>query len=583
MNLHLRRLFLFALAFLVGGCGAMDDASMPHDFELLLTQDPAAAIKVGQRVTIEAAIRNNYGLLVDYDWRLVSPAGVELPFERPDDASITFTPAEPGAYGVSCTARVEGRGPQTKTLSIDVSGAAIVPTTYLVELTPPDGSGVLPHRGTLLVAGEDKSLRFSLVEARHVALEVTHEGQALGCTVLVRDELDNQTQLHLPAGVGQVSVGGAARVVVIPDASWLPPRLVRVEASSSSAKLQVEDSEVISVGGSVRAGGVPLEGAKVALYALEDEITVPSTLGQSDDAGVFELAARQGAQRLVVVPPAGSSLPVAVVDAPDLSLVAPAANWVFEYDAPAVTVQGSVRDSAGAAVQGARVLLRASSLQQVGRLSAGENNYSASGRVILELSTDGTGALVAAGGGAASVPGGDYELEVIPPSTSVDGRLRIDAHIDGLNALSMQLPRRVELQGSISDTRGGASLARVELRSRSGVQQIVADTAGAFAVNLDAEQSYGLVLRPAIFDLDHAPLIETVSVTGEDHAQGWTLPRAIEVGGEVSGPSGAGVADVMVRVYRCDAGCAEAAELVNETRTAAGGRFALRLPQTLAP
>ncbi|MBW2736262.1 MAG: hypothetical protein JRH20_28070 [Deltaproteobacteria bacterium] len=580
-----RKLLTFALALSMGACSADDSAA---GLQLLLSQQPAAAIEVGQPVSIEAAIEGNHGLLVNYRWQLRSPEGTELSFERLAGASAMFIPRVAGSYEVLCTAEVEGAGTRSRTLSIEVRAGDVIPITYLLQLTPPDESGVLPQQRPLLVVGEDKALSYTLTESRSVALDVTHEGQALSCTVLVRDELGSSDfQRHLLGGKGHVSVGGAAWVVVIPDALWLAPWLAHIEANSSSIKLMADDSQVAPVTGTVRSGGSPLMAAKVALYGIEEGMTVPSTLGESDIEGAFEVVARGGARRLVIVPPAASGLPTAVVEAHNVSFPSPSSSWVFDYEVKTVELEASVQDSAGAPLQGARVLARASSLQAVGSLFVGETSYIAEGRISLEFTTDASGKVVTLAGGLVRVPDGSYELEVIPPPESPDGRLQLNAQVDGLKGLSMQLPQRVTLRGVISDTHGVASFARVELQGLAGVEEIIADALGAFSASLTSDQSYGLVVRPPTFDFDHAPLVARTLTVGEDHGEeqerGWTLPRAVHIGGEVLGPSGAGIAGVSVSIYHCNEGCVQRAELVNETRTTVGGRFALRLPQEPAP
>ncbi|PID38087.1 MAG: hypothetical protein CSA65_08815 [Proteobacteria bacterium] len=582
-----RGLCLLAFAALFAGCG-YDANSSPYSLELVVPG--GSQVDVGATVTVEAIVSDASGLLVTYSWQVVDPQKTSLELSSKSGQSITFVPTKAGSYRVTCDAQVEGFGLRTKSIAIEVGGAG-AQLTYRARITPPPPAGVPPFDANVTIGdGVALSHDFTAGDPRRVTLAVSYGGEALPAhvSVLLTPDDPRPQRRYFPTGQGSLSLVSGAMVVVMPEdiapGAGIAPLVRTVSAAGSAIDVDFDASSMgLWVKGTIERAGAAIDGATVTLRTIDSatKVTLPSTVATTDSQGRYQLRARAGQARLLVVPPTTSQLPMAEVANAKLDVSAAASGWTFRYNAvSSAELGGKVVDDDGKPLAGATVVLSAQSIGDVGELELpGGQIFSASGRYRVVLSSDASGALSAAGKPLVTVPRGTYTVEIVPPVGANSSITLQELVVDGSKTLSLAAARKAIVKGIVRGVDERAVAARVELRGPYGPVVGLAQADKGFELAVDRGFAYTLAVRPLDASLG-APLWQpALLVDGDKSLDPLKLPRATQLSGALRESSGAAIPGALIQLY-CEQPTCPRQGLVDQTRTDSAGRYVLRVPRS---
>jgi protocatechuate 3,4-dioxygenase beta subunit len=298
-------------------------------------------------------------------------------------------------------------------------------------------------------------------------------------------------------------------------------------AGGDSTALEVRLSEGGVVGGRVTGpGGTPVAGAKVRVSAQRSPGAMGGFGGFGGGPGRLEATTdAEGLWRVASVPPGTASISVQAqgfVDGvrSDLSVAAGTETRADLSLEPGRSISGVVRDTAGAPVEGARIMLRPAEGAPESRMWMPSMS-----------ATDGKGLFKVDG-----LAAGTFTVTVTapghPPAT-------IPSVAAGTEGLEVRMIAAVRISGKVVDFEGNpVPNARVNAASEGG-DQVSGNAAtgadGTFTVENLAPGTYRVAVSPRDRRLAG---VTAKGVAGDASDLLFTLPKALEIRGKVVGPDG---------------------------------------------
>ena len=397
-----------------------------------------------------------------------------------------------------------------------------------------------------------------------------------------------------------LELGQRYDVLLVPDAQGPPAARAPLAYSGLLAEEFGLQSFRVNPGTRVagvvlNSDGTPLAGARVRLRSG----ALPSTVGQTDAAGVYELRVRGGRFEVRVVPPDSSGLPEAQLPESTGFLIGDApADLPLDFSyGPAsgvrlgVTVQGP---AGGAALAGVRVQLESESgaLPDVGtfRLDGGAR-IPAAGVVRRVRTTDASGVAT-----FEALPRTRYRAVLVPPDDAPGDpaitltELDVGAVEAPVNARTVTLGSRSRLTGRLLPAAMSAGLVvKAVDTGEEGAGRTVTATVGAdgrYEVPTDPGRVYRLFIEPpADRRVSRIPL-EPFRAKATGATLDRTLPMRLGVSGAAL-ENGSPAPGVLVQVFCVGAAptCidAEAPDVtgtapIDETVSGPDGRYQLWVP-----
>jgi hypothetical protein len=385
-------------------------------------------------------------------------------------------------------------------------------------------------------------------------------------------------------------------LLVVPNDPTFAPNLFR-SVTPEVWKQPITFDQGVPVSGLILGSdGAPLASARMILK-FDGR---PSTVGTSDASGALTLWTRPGNMSAIVVPPDGSGLPQANVDATsDAGVNLPpgygSLMLTMQYR-PAVTgaLTVTVRDPNGAGpVAGARVRLSSPTpLSGIGTLTSRVQGavdvvLAARGSISTEVVSDANG--IAKLG---SLPTGSYHVVVVPPSSSGGAITAVDVTVPAAGLTkTISLARKVLLTGRLAAPLGSAGSQRVAGASitvldktgdvAGSVVSATADGTGAFALQVDPNRTYQMIIQPLAGQALGRMVVDEVAAKDVDTVliDNISLPPGVTVTGTVSGgASRVGGAFLQVFCVPSATWCPDATVSLAEGMTSADGTFSFILP-----
>ncbi|MCA9667434.1 MAG: hypothetical protein KC503_17665 [Myxococcales bacterium] len=612
-TLFSRRWLWVALAVLIApsaGCGADDaSASIPGHVQIAIRS--ATTGRVGKLVEVEA-LTSSY--VTAYRWDVTDPKGGKVDVQAQSNQA-SFTPELPGTYVIECFADVpELSAPlyDRATLPVDSADNQRV---FQLQIITPDTIGA-PTTQQEIVVGDGDRLGVTVIVDDGVKVPMVvrdDQGQPRAAHVSLWGELGGALLVdrYLVGGQGAMKLSGRFDALVVPDGTDLAPqRFSGLQAALLAgpgweAKLDAG----IAVQGDVFDDATPLKDAVVTVRSGVGALSVPSTVGTTDQSGAYTLRVRSGTATLTVVPPPASGRAIAQVDG--VKIDGDTSGWHFAYaDLPRVQLDALVTQSDGTTpAAGVRVVVESAAIAGVGELTTPSGKLTAIGRIKRELVTDSAGKLVVPGSGSASgaallLPPGVYDITLTPSSAtpSAEGPRVVQVTLSASQptmATTLSLARRVVLSGRVESSLGvynGSDLrpvrASIKITDSLGrVFSTLTDALGNYKVDIDDKQTYSVFVRPVV---DRpllgaektsgganatiiGPHLEQVTIEGS-RSLDFTLPRAVRLEGVVQTNGGLVIGEAIVRVLCTGSTGCPPSRVIDETRAGADGSFQLRVP-----
>jgi hypothetical protein len=492
-------------------------------------------------------------------------------------------------------------------------------TSYWLRITAPPTRSDPPHEEAITVqAGmpQLKAMQLYFDHSTDVAIDPqtaadpgTGQATAVSSYVMISSPAHSWTREgnteNAPFQTSLVDAQNSLYDVLVvplflPDAP-IAPMLFPGSTAGRVAALAVILDQGTAVSGTTRAGaGAAVVGAKVVLRAG----ALPSTIGTSDATGAFALRARAGRFSALILPPDGSPLPEARVDATaasgiDLPATGAAVTLAFAWrnDLAAVTFAPKFTFG-GAPASGLVVSLDSDpdGLPNVGTLQvtggpSGPQALVAAGAIHRTATTDAAGSVSFAG-----VPRGTYTLMALPDMASPAGVTVAAVDLtQGLPAPTVGLASRVAVTGRLVGAAAGTRLLVLDDAPAPGRTFPAAPMAsdGSFTLSLDPGHAYHLLTDPpAGQNLSRIPLGPLQTGTGALDLGDRPLPKMFPFQGMVSGSDMVGVGGALVQVFCMGPGpdCVDYSQLgakdplpIYQTTTSASGAFAIFVPDPAAP
>jgi|GEM_PF-4954367 hypothetical protein len=583
------RSLLTIFAGLLFCCAMGDDAGIEAPTsKLSIGISGLAEPMVGATVNMVATVSGALGLQIEYDWQVTGPKGGSpiITAVGSGKKEITFIVDKAGSYGVTCTALVEGESkPLVASAWVTVLSGTELP--YQVQIIPPASSGLPPTTIDVNVGKDDlDGLTWQVPSGRQVTLEVRNEAGELLPSIVQLIPVDAAgaltRQFDLSGGSGDILVSGTFDLVVIPkDGVSAPQMLESQSAVSLDSSWKVELKAGMPISGTIRRGTTPLADAAVAVRIAG----VPSTISKTDASGNFSvLSTSVGQATLIVTPPADSGLPVAVLNDETLQVKGSTTDWKFTFsELQAVTVSGAVKysDLTTPAAQ-ARLVFRSESISGVGELLVGETTYAATGRYRRETLSDAQGGW-GMGADLISLPiAGSYAVDIYPgdsaPAHEGHSSQEVVVQQDS-NDIDLSLKRKASLSGTVVSYDNRAVSAEILFDGANAQLRAVTDDDGAFSLQVDDEQTYGLRIRPIFANASLAPLmLSNLVVDGNKNLSEFQLPQGVSLSGSVETVQGLAVPNSVIRIWCANSDC-PSQETLDQVTSGADGSFQLWVPK----
>lgn len=584
------RIVQFLLAGLLVCCAMGDDAGVetPGSPKLTVSISGPAEPLAGAMVTMVATVSDAQARSIEYDWQITAPQGEQLDLGASERAKkeISFTVKKAGHYQVTCTALVEGvSGALVATGGVTVLSGRELP--YQVQIIPPASSGLPPAAVSVNVGVDDLGgLTWQVPSGRLITLEVRNADGELVPAIVHLSPIDSagalSRQIDLSGGSGDVVVSGVFNTIIIPkDGITAPQQLVAQVASALDSQWKVQLKPGTTISGTIYRGATPLSNAAVGVRIGG----VPSTISTTDAQGNFSvLSTEQGVPTLIVTPPTDSGLPVAVLNDAQLEVKGTTTNWKFSFaELQAVSISGFVKQSDQTTpAAGARLIFSAESISGVGELVTDELTSVATGRFRRELISDAQG-VWGVGTDAFDLPAaGKYKVDIYPgrlaPASEGHHLQELDVN-QASTGLELTLQRKALLTGTVVSHDQRAVSAQVLFDGTNAQLRAVTDETGAFSVEVDDHQTYGLHIRPISAQANLAPLlVSAVVVSGDRDLSQYTLPQGVSVSGAIKTVQGLAVANSVIRIWCANSEC-PSQEIVDQATSSADGSFQLWVPR----
>jgi hypothetical protein len=424
-----------------------------------------------------------------------NPAEVQIKLERAGRYDIRAT-ARAG-----CSETVIANAEQVRTAH------------YWIRATPPTGTSAAPSEGIQVDVPGGVSPTRDIPLSRGMTVSIDPQAASGVATIpsyvrVTSAASSVRLEGHTKAGPFRVALNPLLtyQVLVIPDVSTSPDRptvapalVVGTPSHLMQTPFMFDDG--VEVTGTVTSAMGPVDQARVLLRAN----SLPSTVGRSASTGAYSLRARSGAFTVVVVPPAGSSLPEAQTDTSTVIIDSPPPGRVsldFAWaSVTTFTLDLTVRNpDDGPLARPVRVRLE-SELSRVGAFTVDGVIHEAPGSVGAEGVTNAGGLASFAG-----LPRGVYHALLSPGDDSTANTMvEIDlTQAAAREARRVRLGRKVTVSGVLTPAAraAGATVIAVDPSAdpAAPVPAAVVDSNGRYALALDPgpNRQYRLFVEPVL-------------------------------------------------------------------------------------
>ena len=480
-------------------------------------------------------------------------------------ASIAGCSAAAGISGeqVPCSSSSQCYGGEVCFLG-ECRGGSFALASVLAEVRPPSGTAYGVQQVGAIDLRQSVVVNFALSPALGVSgsvLQLLGAQPADGTSPVSDAQITFSARNQpIPGRAQEVSVqatAGGLFSAQLPVGTWdatvlpptpLPPLYDALALAASSSTVQLllpAASTLLPVQGQLTAGGTPLAGARVLAVDSTDRLL--GAAASADATGTFQLLLPPGAPSFLLrVGPAlddTSAGGAAATRLPNYAPVGPfaAASGQISYDfgapPPAVALSGSVVDSSGNPVVGARVY--ALSLDGQGYVLSSSTQSGASGAFQLQLlagmfaveaapmSAAGAPALSAETDLQLAAPGQSIQL-VCPPQVQASGRLLLPNGMpapQGTQLSATRLPDRLVssrvAQTQPTDAQGNYSIVADPGTYRIAITPPPSSNLAGTVVEMDIEPA-----SPGLPDVALPPTLQVVGTISGQSAQGTTAPLA---------------------------------------------------------
>lgn len=585
-----------AMVLVLAGCGAAGDGDGSPDAsvmrcEMQIAHSPTSP-ELGQTIDLDGSIYKDGVSGQDfYEFAVYPPSGTVDLIERDpfDGSKWSFAPAVAGPHQVELRGDVAGRDCTDELITINVLVPGAGTKRYRFRFIPALGANApIQEQSHEIPGGASFDLQTIGLDGGVPVSGVVRDSGAVPIAAYLRFTLVGGDGTPIEAFSDQTGAyvarlsNAAYDVLVIPTDANASGALFpnRLAGTLNDLTLPV----AATVGGTVLdGGGQPIEGAQVSLRVGG----VPSSLGVTNAAGAWSVAAVTGAATAVsVTPPEGSGLPRLELPASAGLIAASATPLTVRYSASLTSraLGFGVRDAdTTTPLPGAGVTLVMRSLASAGTVTPqGGAALPASGELRVTATADGAGTIA-----GLTVPEAGYDVIVRPASGSLVTLTAIDvsAGQPGPTALSLLAPGTIV--GRTLDGAQGQQNVRVSASPR-GLLASEADAAamtstgagGSFSLPVVGDGRYDLTVQPLIPTFARARLIDVAAPAGGEMSALMDVPLepAISVTGRVALPGANGSAGITVLVL-CD-GCTGLAATtpIAEDVTDSGGYFSVAIP-----
>lgn len=527
-------------------------------------------------------------------WTITSPELTAVASSTLDDqgARIEFPAPTPGRYQIVAQVTNDASCP-TGTLFLD--GDRAVPS-FNMRVTAPG----FPVQETIVTSSPTA---VSLRSGKDYRIEPRRTGQSTVLPAYVRiTNLATTFDVEGSTSHGAVQANLVSDFIydllIVPDDPTFAPAqyLSAIPDRDWQGPIVLDRGTQVS-GLILGPDGAPLANARMILKRGAR----PSTVGTSDASGALTLWTRPGEMSALVIAPPGSGLPDATVDASADgpisvdSTSAPVMLTMRYQKMTSAALTLTVRDpSTGARVVGARVHIRShGDVSGVGTLTSGASSsggattLNAHGTIDLDVVSDTNG--IADYG---AIPAGPYDVVIVPQSSPGSGEapaittVSLTLPAAGL-ARMVDLARKVTLGGQVASSSGmsGMSGATVTAIDRTGdvpgsVVSGGIDAAGKFALAVDPNRRYQLVVEPPAGQALARTLVGPISVDAGDKDLGKTTlaPGKTFTGSVSSNGNAVGGAFLQIFCVATSASCIDPTVPLGDATTRSDGTFNVVLP-----
>ncbi len=573
-----------------------DTGALPIPCGVRITPEPLRSLNglaPGTRLRLRGDITGTAPAIPRWDWTVRFGTNPNLGVMQvgTNPALVEFDLLEVGNYEI--TARV------SQSCFSTVPASVVVPSTrtasFWVRVTPPPTMAA-PLKETVLnvTTGSPARLDLPLDSASLVEIDPhTIVGFAITSYISVTSP---QSTVFLEGfndgGAFKVALAPTLkyRMLLVPQSGTIAPMLLPERYPGDFTSFTFELDAGTAIKGQLVGPDGPVIGGRVLLQAD----ALRSTVGTTNARGEFNLRARAGIFKAVILPPVGSGLPQAEVpDAISIDGTGTPADVRFSYRALATSsLDLSVRTAANefpAAPVRVRLVSEASALPDVGTWSDDGTTQPARGTVRIEAITDANGVL-----SLTKIPKAAYVVTLVPGDDGVVDAVtttRLDL-TSGPVARNVRLARKVLVAGRLTSASGGAAgVTVVALATESDVAGSFLTTTtaadGRYEMRFDPGRSYRMFAEPnSTLALPRTPL-GGISPTGDLVLTDRTLPRALTVSGSVSA-DGSFVVGAVVQVFCLESASRDCVEVgapsidrvrpLAEAITDANGAYRLLLP-----
>jgi hypothetical protein len=233
---------------------------------------------------------------------------------------------------------------------------------------------------------------------------------------------------------------------------------------------------------------------------------LPSTLGTSGSDGRFSVRARAGRFSAIILPPDGSALPDAHVDATatsgidisDPPAAAPSLSFAWARTGTRSLTARYTSAGGGGAAAGMDVRLDSAdgALPNVGTLMVGAAALVATGAVHRRGTTDSSGSVA-----FTNLPAAAYTLTALPAVASGDGLTTSTADLTSAQApstVTVTLAPKVTVRGSLSNAPAGTQVIVLDDQPElaRAYPSVALGAGGAFTIALDPSHTFHLLADP---------------------------------------------------------------------------------------
>jgi hypothetical protein len=476
----------------------------------------------------------------------------------PDDPSIIDVPlALPGNYDIQATVSTS---PLCQGLAH--ANATNTPTvSYWVRVTAPAGSTALaPHEESIGVQSAMPAQTFSLRFDKPVSVSVQPR---TSMNAIVTSYLRISSPRHSwvvegdttapfttllpndssPNGPPPAPPGPLYDLLIVPltpsDGSLTAaPMLI----SQSTAPL-VDSAPLIDPGISIAGSVADANGPRAGVTVLLRAGPLPSTLGSSGSDGGFSVRARPGRFSAIILPPDGTALPDAHVDATASSWIdipappaaAPTLSFAWARTGTrTLTARFTSAGDGAAASMDVRLDSADGALPNVGTLMVGTGALVATGTVRRRGTTDSTGSV-----SFTNLPAARYTVTALPAAASADGLTTSTADLTSAQApstVTVTLAPKVVVRGSLSNAPPNTQI--IVLDDQPDLARAYAPVAvgagGVFTIALDPGHAFHLLAQPPRDKGSRLPLGQVTTTTGPLDVGDTPWPNMVTVSGTVA-------------------------------------------------